>query len=93
MKSLRNKKNALLRYRAIQEEYLKHRAEDIPLTRIWRNYIYPKFFISKTTLYTILGTPIEKELKQIFEAEEKEKREKQLLELFDEIENEKTPSL
>ncbi|PTD14381.1 hypothetical protein [Flavobacterium columnare] len=92
MKSLRNKKNALLRYKAIQEEFLKHKNEDIPLTRVWRNYIYPKFFISKTTLYNILGTPIEKELKQILEVEEKEKKEKRLLELFSEENKEKTPS-
>ncbi|HFG0564862.1 hypothetical protein [Flavobacterium psychrophilum] len=65
IKSQGIQRNKLLRYKAIQEAYLEHYSEDIPLTVIHRKYIYPKFFISKTTLYTILGTQIEKQLKAL----------------------------
>lgn len=58
-------KNVLLRYKAIVEEYLKYKTEDIPTTVIYRKYIYPKFFISKGTLYKALETPIDKQLKEL----------------------------
>ena len=64
-KSLGNQRNKLLRYKAIQEEYLKHKTEDIPHIVVWRKYIYPKFFISIGTLYNVLGTPIDKQLKEL----------------------------
>ncbi|MCH4828903.1 hypothetical protein [Flavobacterium columnare] len=53
-------RNKLLRYQMILDEYHKHNSEDIPLTKIWRKHIYPKFAISKTTLYIILGTPVKR---------------------------------
>lgn len=59
------KMNKLLRYKAIQNEYLSHNTIDIPLTVIWRNYIYPKYYISKGTLQNILGTPIDKQIKEL----------------------------
>ncbi len=62
-------KNKLLRYKQIQDEYLKYKTEDIPTTVILRKYIYPKFFISRTTLYTILSTPVNKLLKELEESE------------------------
>jgi hypothetical protein len=65
-------KNKLLRYRDILNVYMEKKTEDIPCTVIWRKYIYPKFYISRTTLYTILGTPVTKELKKIEEAERQE---------------------
>lgn len=58
-------KNKLLRYKLILDEFKKHNNEDIPTTVIHRKYIYPKFFISRTTLYTILCTPVNKELKEL----------------------------
>lgn len=64
-KSVGIQRNKLLRYKAIQDAYLEHYSEDIPLTVIHRKYIYPKFFISISTLYNVLGTPIEKELKAL----------------------------
>lgn len=64
-------KNTLLRYKAIQNEYLKYKTEDIPTTVIHRKYIYPKFFISRTTLYAVLGTPVNKLLKEMGIYEEK----------------------
>ena len=63
-------KNKLLRYKDVLDLYLQEKTEDIPDTVIWRKYIYPRFHISRTTLYTILGTPVSKELKEIQEAED-----------------------
>jgi hypothetical protein len=65
-------KNKLLRYKDILDVYNEKKTEDIPCTVIWRKYIYPKFYISRTTLYTVLGTPVVKELKKISEAEKQE---------------------
>lgn len=58
-------KNKLLRYKVILDYYNEIKNEDIPTTVIHRKYIYPKFYISRTTLYEILGTPVVKELKEI----------------------------
>jgi hypothetical protein len=58
-------RNKLLRYKAIQEEYLKHKTEDIPMRAVHRKYIYPVFFISIGTLYNVLDTPIDKQLKEL----------------------------
>lgn len=56
------KRNQLLRYKAIMDEFNKHDCRYIPIAVIWREFIYPKFFISRDTLYRILNTPIEDEL-------------------------------
>lgn len=58
-------RNKLLRYRAIEETYLKHKTDDIPFTVVWRKYVYPVHFISKGTLWTIINTSINKQLKEI----------------------------
>lgn len=63
------KKNKLLRYQAILNYYNEVKNEDIPTTVIHRKYIYPKFFISRTTLYEVLGTPVVKQLKELAAAE------------------------
>ena len=47
------------------EEFNKHDCRLIPITVIHREYIYPKFHISRDTLYRILNTPIEEELKKV----------------------------
>ncbi len=60
--------NTLLRYKNIRDLYLKYKTEDIPDTVILRKYIYPIYPISRTTLNTILTTPIEKLLKDTNEA-------------------------
>ena len=65
------KKNKLLRYKAILDLYNEKKTEDIPVTVVWRKWIYPKFFISRTTLYTILETPVQRELNKIKEQEDK----------------------
>jgi hypothetical protein len=45
--------NKMRRDEAIMEEFNKHDARYIPITVIWREFIYPKFFISRQTLYRI----------------------------------------
>lgn len=59
------KRNLLKRYKAVMEEFNKHDCRYIPITVIHREFIYPKFHISRDTLYRILNTPIDEELKQI----------------------------
>ncbi|PDS24660.1 hypothetical protein [Flavobacterium branchiophilum] len=58
-------RNKLLRYRAILETYLQHKTDDIPFTVVWRKYVYPVHFISIGTLYNVINTPINKQLKEI----------------------------
>lgn len=53
-------KNTLLRYKIIRDLYLEYKNPDVPDTVILRKYIYPKFPISRSTLNTVLNTPIEK---------------------------------
>lgn len=64
------KKNKLLRYKSILELYNEKKTDDIPVTVVWRKWIYPKFHISRTTLYTILETPVQRELNKIKEQED-----------------------
>ena len=54
--------NTLFRYKNIRDLYLKYKTEDIPDTVVLRKYIYPVYPISRTTLNTILNTPIDREL-------------------------------
>ena len=58
-------RNTLLRYKIIRDIYLQHKTEDIPDTRVLKQYIYPKYPISRTTLNTILSTPIDKLLAEL----------------------------
>ena len=50
------RKNTQQKYQAILKELDSHNLRDIPITVIWRKYIYPKFFISRQTLYKIIKT-------------------------------------
>ena len=50
------RKTTLLKYQAIMAELDSHNLRDIPITVIWRKYIYPKYFISRKTLYQIIKT-------------------------------------
>lgn len=59
--------NKLMRYRAIKADFDLYKTEDIPTTVIWRKYIYPKWFISRTTLYNVLCTPVNKEIRELNE--------------------------
>jgi hypothetical protein len=57
--------NKLKRYKLIVDLYNKHKTEDIPDTVILRKYIFPVYPISRTTLYTILTTPVNKLLAEL----------------------------
>lgn len=57
-------RNTLLRYKNIRDLYLKHKTADIPDTVILRNYIFPLYPCSRTTLNTILSCPIDKLLNE-----------------------------
>lgn len=57
--------NKLKRYKLIIDLYNTHKTEDIPDTVILRKYICPVYPISRTTLYTILCTPVIKELAEL----------------------------
>lgn len=63
--SIGRKKNLLLRYKAVMDEFNKHDCRIIPITVIHREYIYPKFHISRETLYRILNTSVEEELEKV----------------------------
>ncbi|MBP7174055.1 MAG: hypothetical protein KBA33_08335 [Cloacibacterium sp.] len=55
------KRNLLHRYKLVMEEFNKHDCRIIPITVIHREYIYPKFGISRDTLYSILNTDLDEE--------------------------------
>lgn len=66
-KSLGIKRNKLLRYQTILNYYHKVKAENryITIVELHRDFIYPKFHISRVTLYNILGTPVKRELEKV----------------------------
>lgn len=68
-KTLCKRKNKLLQYRNIMQEFeaLQKKNKGAIITQLYKNFIYPKFFISKHTLYKIFNTDIEKELQEIEE--------------------------
>lgn len=57
--------NKLRRYKLILDIYKKHKTEDIPTAVVLRKYIFPVYPISRTTLYTILCTPVNKMLAEV----------------------------
>ena len=59
------RRNLLLRYQNVMKEFDQHNVQDIPITVIHRKYIYPKFFISRDTLYEIFKLDIPHELEQL----------------------------
>ncbi len=63
------RRNLLLRYKMVMEEVDKHDLRDIAITRLHRKYIYPKFHISRDTLYRIFNTDIDSELTKLDEEE------------------------
>jgi len=65
-------KNKLLRYKLILDLYLKHKTEDIPVTVVHRKYIFPIYPISRKTLYEVLNTPVDKQLKEIIAIEQQQ---------------------
>lgn len=64
---LGRKLNKLRRYQLILELYNQYKTPDIPVSVVWRKYICPIYPISRTTLYEILGTAVNKELMRVEE--------------------------
>jgi hypothetical protein len=64
-RNLGRTRNTLLRYRAIMDEFEKHDCQEVPITVIWRRHIYPKYFISRQTLYRIFNTNVSEELELV----------------------------
>lgn len=60
-------KNKLLRYQDVVNYYYQIKAENryITIVALHRDFIYPKYHISRVTFYNILRTPIQKELKEL----------------------------
>ena len=59
------KRNVLKRYQLYLDEFNKYDCRITPITVIHREYIFPKFGISRETLYKALNTPIEEELEKL----------------------------
>jgi hypothetical protein len=57
-------KNTLLRMKAVIDEYKRHEHPGVSSAFIYREYIYPKFYISPSRFYDYLATPVDKLLKE-----------------------------
>lgn len=55
----------LKRYQLYLDEFNKYDCRITPITVIHREYIFPKFGISRETLYKALNTPIDEELAKL----------------------------
>jgi len=55
----------MLKYQAVMLEFEQHDCNEVPITVIWRKYIYPKYFISRQTLYRIFSTNVEETLDKV----------------------------
>lgn len=64
--------NKLKRYKLIMDLYKQYKTDDIPTTTVWRKYICPVYPISRTTLYTILCSPVNKLLAELEKEKTKE---------------------
>ncbi len=60
-----NRKNHLLKVRAVCELYEQTHNPDVPMTVTYRRVIYPCFFISIGTLSRYLNTNYKKELREL----------------------------
>lgn len=65
--SLMSRKNKLLRYEKILTEFeaLQEKHKGANITKIYKDFIFPKYYISKETLYRIFKTDIKQELRDI----------------------------
>ena len=62
-----NRRNLLEKIVAIQNTTLEHTARGVTQEWVYRNIIFPKYFISKRTYYAYLGINAKLELKDIIE--------------------------
>jgi hypothetical protein len=57
------RKNRLLFMREVIKVYLEYKSEGVSTAWVYRNVIYPRYFISLSTLYNYLSTPVERLIK------------------------------
>jgi hypothetical protein len=60
-----NKSNRLLRIIEIQEITKEHLARGTTERWVYKNIIYPRYFISERTFYQYLGIPAKAQLKKL----------------------------
>ncbi len=58
-----NRLNHLRKMQDIVAVYLREKKPGVSTAYVYREFIYPKFHISRATLYTYLATPIAKQIK------------------------------
>ena len=63
--SNKRKKNFLLRVKAVVELYNEHKKEGVSAVWVHKAIIYPRFYISRSTLYEYLSINYKKQLKEI----------------------------
>lgn len=66
-RNIGRRRNLLLKYQKIMEEFDRYDCRDVPIAVIHRKYIYPQFYISRNTLYVIFNTDIDGELEKLKE--------------------------
>lgn len=72
MKRGYNKRNLYKRIIEVQGIYMQYRDTGRPATYIYTTYIYPRFFISRSTFYAWLGTNAKAGLKKLEEAQKQQ---------------------
>jgi len=68
------RKNLLLRVKEVNETYVEKHRIGLSTEYIYRNFIFPLFHISRSTLYDYLAIPYASQLKEIERKEEEQKR-------------------
>lgn len=80
-----NRYNLLQRIKDVNETYLKYEKNETA-DFIYRNYIYPRHYISCRTFYRYLATPYKKEIEEIEAQRAKEEHIKKMQKrLFDDV--------
>ncbi len=62
---LKRRLNTLYRYKAIGDYYAEIYNPDIPLRRLWRKYIYPKFYVSYSTFDKAISLSWDREIEEL----------------------------
>ena len=65
IRTIGRQRNTLLKYQAVLTEFEQHNCQEVPITVIWRKYIYPKYFISRQTLYRVFNTNVTESLDKL----------------------------
>jgi hypothetical protein len=70
-----NRENLLRRIADIQDIVIEYQKQDVPLSKIWRRYIYPVYHISYSCFNNYLSIPAKAELKKLQQKKERQKTE------------------